>query len=652
MKFYLDNNLIQDEPSGNITTTIKRDSQLGGFLITNDAKLKWEGDGFDYIQSVIESEGFCGEIDCRIDDECNGERVNIFGGKIFILEIEKSSNCIITAPLQDNSFHARINKNRSIEVSIDTVTSKNGVAIAAAKENDMTMFAPSTGLGLASTRRGWRAYDIFTNLVAFMSDGEVEFDSQLFGLTGEFGGLSFTTGQELSFPTTGEAIKTSFAKFFDEVKKKINVTIYIDTTGVKPVLRIESYNDLFTDTIVKRLENIESIKYKVDTDKLISIISVGSDKVTDVAVGGGVSFVESNVYQTFKTEDYTTLGQCNKDAKLDLVSSFVISSNTIEDCLINGAGANYSTDIFFIDCDTVVDAGTSYTSIAKRGDPFGVAPPYFYNIRLFNSEVLARWSRLIPNSITSFQGSVNNEFRASNTGNIIHAFFSYTTYFPYQFNDDFSFPNFDSDGTQNLYGNGTAQGSPVSQANSRFTCPVAGQYIVYHQFKVTCVGTTATVAHGFIVRTAANVQKGGSGTVDTVIGNPNTSIILTHQATFNCVAGDYIETDLTINVVGTLGGHADIIGATGETFFACTTAPDNGGTFVHLQNQNIVPIIKGDFEYKILNSDFYDILANPFGKIGFTYANKVKAGHIDTLQFNHITTDTKITLLGSKEFLT
>lgn len=360
MKFYLDGNLINTQPTGDLITTIKRDSQLGGFLITNDAKLKWEGDGYTHIQGVINSTGFCSEINCLITDECTGTDVIIFTGKIFILEIEKNSNCVITAPLQDNGYYTRIAKNRNIEINIDTVTSKNGVSITAAAENDMTMFVPSTGATIAAARRGWRVYDIFANLVAFMSDGEIEFDSNLFGLGGEFEGLSVTTGQELAFVGSGQPIKTSFNKFFEEVKKKTHCTFYIDTTGIKPKLRIEKHEDLFLNTIIKKFEQIESVRYTVDKTKLITTISVGSTNTTDAVLG--VSFIESNVWNTFKSENYTTLGQCNfVDATLNLVSEFVISSNTIEDCLINGNN-NFSETIFFIDCENVVVSGTGYTS--------------------------------------------------------------------------------------------------------------------------------------------------------------------------------------------------------------------------------------------------------------------------------------------------
>lgn len=650
MKFYLDDILITDEPNGDIITTIKRDSQLGGFLITNDAKLKWHGDGFDYIQSVINTEGFCGEIKCDIWDECNGQQVRIFTGKVFILEIEKNSNCIITAPVQDNNFYARINKNKSIEITVDTTRSKNAVTIEAAAENSITMFKPSTGATTADPRIGYRVYDVFKNMVAFMSDGEVEFDSNYFGLGGEFEGLSVMYGQEITFFGTGGAIKASFDKAFNEVKKKTNCTLYIDTTGVIPKLRIEKYGDLFINSIIHKLENINSVRFKIDSSKLIATISVGSTKLIDVLAGtGGVSFVESNIYQTYKKEDYTLLEQCNIDSRMDLVSEYVISSNVIEDALIFST-TTHSEDIIFVDCEDVTASGTNYTSTAILGNPFNSSPPYFYNTRLMNNEVLDRWASLIPNSISSFQGTVNELFRASLTTNDPYS--SNITVDPYQFSDDYNFPNFDGNGIVNNYGNGTAQGTPVSAANSRYTCPNDGEYIFYVTLRLTYASNLTT---GSAIVLVELHRKNAGGTLLQSIGAyQNFSglgvqfVSLSNQTPFNCDATDYVEVAVTVSV-----SNAGIIiaGSGGASYFSCISAPNSGGIFNLLDNQRNIPIVKADFEYPIENSTFYDIEASPFEKIAITYQDKVKSGWIDTFKYNHLTSEANITLLGTQEML-
>lgn len=656
MKFYLNGNLITDEPDGDIITTIKRDSKLGGFLITNDSKLKWHGNGFDYIQSVINSVGFCGEIDCAIWDECNGAETRIFVGKMFILEIEKDSNCIITSPVQDNNFYARIDKNKSIEITIDTTRSKNAVTITPAATNAITMFNPATGVAVLSTRQGYRVYDVFKNMVAFMSDGEVLFDSTLFGINGEFEGLSIMYGQEIAFAATGTAPKISFDKFFTEIKKKTNCTIFIDASGAIPILRIEKYGDLFQNIIQRRFENVQNVKYKLDTSKLIATISVGSNTVNDVAVGLGVSFVESNIYQTYKLEDYTSLEQCNTDSRLDLVSDFVISSNVIEELLITPTTKN-TDKICFVDCDTLVVVGSNYTSSAILGNPFAVSPPYFYNTRLMNNEVLDRWVSLIPNAIASFQGTVNNLFRASYTSNIFHAVSTYTPYFPFQFNDDFNFPNFDGNGIVNNYGNGTAQGAPVSQVNSRYTCTSDGEHVFYHQIKVNVIGTAGAISRGFIRYTSGGVFIESTGVLDGVSGNPFSTQIISHQANFNCNAGDYIEINVTVDVGTANPGVANpgiyLIGSTNEIYFSCNTAPNSGGIFNLFNNQNIVPLIKADFEYPVTGDEFAQIKLNPFEKIAFTYNDTdLKVGWIDTFRFNHSTTEkSKVTLIGTQEML-
>lgn len=351
-----------------------------------------------------------------------------------------------------------------------------------------------------------------------------------------------------------------------------------------------------------------------------------------------------------KKEDYTLLEQCNIDSKLDLVSEYIISSNIIEDCIINGNN-NFSDNIFFVDCESVVDAGANYTSTAILGNPFATAPPYFYNTRLMNNQVLDRWNPLIPNSITSFQGSINNIFRAANTTILSHAPLSYTTYFPFQFNDDFNFPNFDGNGVVNNYGNGTVQGTPVSQANSRYTCASDGEHVFYHQFKITTLGSTVNISHGFARFNSSGVFIQSDGTLDTVFQPPNSQIV-SHQANFNCNAGDYIEVHVTVQIYGLPFAQALIDGTTNETYFACLAAPNTGGIFNQFNNKGKVAIVKADFEYSIPNADFYDIQANPFQKIAITYNDTdIKSGWIDTLKFNHVTSEANITLTGTAEML-
>lgn len=643
MRFFLDGNPIINEPVGDVITSIKRDQELGGFLVTNDAQLKWNKDGYDYIQSVIESEGFCGEIDCLIEDECLGVRTTIFTGKIFILTIQKNSNCIITAALNDNSYQARINKNKSIKIFIDTVKSKNNVDITASAQNRITMFDPDNGGTLAATRMGYRVYDALKNMVAFMSDDEVDFDSTLFGPLGEFEGLSLMLGQEIAFPTGENPIQESFDSIFREIRKKVNCTFYIDATGQKPVLRIEKYGDLFINTVVKKLENVDSVNYKVDAKKLVATVSVGSKIINDIAVSPTISFVEDNVYQTYKTEDYTLLEQCNRDERLDLVSDYIISSNAIQELAITPTPDKWSENIFFIDCNNVVANGVNYTSDAIAGDPFGTGPPVFYNTRLMNNEVLERWRENIPNSITGFKGTINSQFRASNI-TITNFGVGGLVISPFQFSDDFNSPNFDGDGVVNNYGNGTAQGTPVSAANSRYTCPFDGQYVLFATFRCVTAPTpsNASITIEFIRRNAGGgiVQISSSGVIP-VVG----TVDISHFDNFMCDATDFFTLRVT-------GFSMDIYGTTGETYFLCSTAPDSQGTFVFLNNQDNIPIVLADIEYPIKNADFYDIIANPFGKIAFTYPkDKIQSAWIDTFKYNHMTSMANMTLLGTQELL-
>lgn len=650
MKYYLDNILLQDEPEGDITTTIKRDAELGGYLITNDAKLNFWGDGYDYIQGRMAA-GFCGEIEIKINDECNGQPVQIFIGKIFLLEITRSSNCKINTPLQDNNYYARISKNKSIKTFIDSTRSKNGATIEAAKENFMTMFTPSTGVALPGTRKGWRVFDVFKNLVSFLSDGEMTFNSTYLGLGGEFEGLSITTGQELFQAGSGAAPQISFSDFYAEVNKKLHTVIFINLTGTLPELRIESDAVTYTTNIIKKLEAVGEVTFKVDASKLIAKVIVGSSQTMTAT---NLSFEGENKYYTYKTEEYTTLGQCNMDSTLDLVSRYITDTNTIEDCLIF-QNNTFSEDICFIDCANVVVSGSDYVSDAIADSPFSTTPPSFYNRRLMNDRVLERWSNALPNSIVSFSGTVNNLFSAAYTlGTITTTVGAIVE--PFQFNDDYNFPLFDGNGIVNNYGNGTAQGSQISAANSRYTCPEDGNYTFFSQYFIQHTPIDLTTPGNFSVTfrryNSLNVLQDQDGQNFSVPVGAIQNIQITSKV-FACDQNDYVQ---ILIIYGCPVSSILTIFSVGSTpLFSCISAPNSGGVISTNNNQTNIPLIKADFEYYIPNHDFYDIQNDLFGKIQFTFnvkdAVKVQEGWIDIIKYNHNTSETKITLRGPQTLI-
>lgn len=650
-RYFLNGTQIADEPNGDIITSIERDRELGSFLVKNDAQLKWHGDGYAYIQSIIEDTGFCGEMICEITDDCSGSEVNIFTGKIFILTIIKSENCVITAPLVDNSWQARINKNKSIEIYIDTVKSKNNIDIEAAKVNRVTMFSPATGTALANYRSLYRVYDVFKNMVAFMSDDEVDFDSSLFGIGGEFEGLSVGLGLELAFPSGNNPVKESFDKFFKELNKKLKLTFYVDATGVKPVLRIERADDLFLTSVIKNLANVAEVKIRVDSDKLYAIVSVGATEIQDVASGPGILFPEQNDYITYKEEDYTLLEQCNIDKRLDLVSQYITSSNLIGELVMTPVIKNEDV-IHFVDCGVVTDVTTHYTSNAKQGDPFGSGPPFFYNSSLTNDQVLERWKRsFAADSLAVYQGTGNNRFKAANTA-IVPYIVGTTSDDPFRFDNDYTSPNFDGDTACGLltgnYGNATAQCTAVADADSFYTCPADGVYTFYCQFLTRSFPNANTITMYFRRLNAANVVLQDFASPSQTIGpTPAPGFqLVSHQASFYCDQTNRVRVMLLFSPNG-----FSIFPGSNQTYFECTSAPQSRSITLDL-NKNNAPIILSEFEYPIKSTDFYNILADPFKKISFSYPNdKFASGWIQTIKFNHTTQIANLTLLGTSEML-
>lgn len=661
-KFFINGTQISDDPDGELITAISRDKDLGGVVVTNEAQLNWHGDGYDIIQAVIDTSGYCEDLDVEIWEDCSGTDTLIFKGKVFITDIKKSSNCIITSKVEDNNYFARIRKNRNIKIWPDSTTSKNGEVITASPVNRVTLFNPSTGNSVVNPRKAYRVCDVLAHMIAFLSDGEVAFESNYFGVGGEWEGLSILTGQELAVVDTGEAPADSFDSLFKQLRNLTNCSFYIDTRSVPPVFRVEKYEDLFDSTIAYQMDDVEEVEYSVKADEIHGTILTGSDILVDSAPGTGsttISFLESNVFQTFKREEYTQLGQCNTDTTLDLTTSYAISSNAIEDAFEFG-NTDFEEDLFFIDATDLVASGTDYTSNARLGDPFGTAPPYFYNTRLFNSEVLERWKGRVLNSIVAYQGALNNKFRAQYTSNTNYSTASTVpqSVEPWPFDDDFTFPNYDGDGVVNNYGNGTTQGTSVSAANSRYTVPAGGKgdYNFYAKWDYRYKKATP-----YSLNLVVSIKHYDSGGTQKDIYSES----VTHSGTSQPFWQDeYIDvyanftmeaTDYAVCTLYYLATNVDffILGTgNNETYFTCTSAPDARGEYIIQDNSGSLPIVKAKMDYPIEAADYYTIEQNAFKRLSFTYPDsKIKSGWIDKLTYNHTQGFAEVELIGTKEML-
>lgn len=495
IRYLLDGNIINESPDGweKRKTSIKHDRVLKGRLISEDATLEWFADGYEYIKSVFDND-ITGEIKIQIQIDLleTGTWVTDYFGllKMPDCQFNISPNYVKTAIL-DDSFYSRIANNRAIKTTVKNTKSKNDVIIDLPDEKLINFFRPVDGVYGISGRKAYTIYQCFKYMIAFMSDDEVGFISETFNddndTIGEYGKFVVILGIEirLGASNTKDFLELDFAELYNEVDKKFNIGFRIERIDGKPYMRIEKATWFYKNTTSTRFDYLRDIKRGVDNEYLYSTIGLGSDDTVDAV---SLSFAENGRWFGFLDEQFYLLGKTNIDRTLDLKSRWILSSNVIEDILMNNA-KQYDENIFFVQ---VLNTFSS-TIFAYQSNWFAGAPPYYYNEQLSNQHVTERWLDGIPKSVVAQLGVANRRFKAirpqkevnflgysPNPGGIIYS----NIQEPWQFKDDYTPPLlYDS---SNSYGNGTTQGLPVAQADSRFTAPAAGIFVfeITHPLKV------------------------------------------------------------------------------------------------------------------------------------------------------------------------
>lgn len=676
-RFYLDGNLLADEPAGwkELTTAIRSYDELRGVLITQDVTLSFIGDGYTYLKGIFDSDQVCVLSTISIEYNCNNAGYEeVFRGTVFITSLS-FENEVVKSKLEDDSFFARINNNKNIKAYLTVPLSKSGTVIPALSTFQLEMFDPCGCSAVPDLRGFYTIFSAMRYLVRFMSDGTMDLVSDAFGFGGIWGGHGIQTGWALRDPTETDLATVpyiSFQEIFTQVNKKYNIGMSIEMIGGIPTMRIEPYDYFFTNSSSVVLPNPSGVKISTDISKLYARVKVGSDKVEpfqDCTQGNPASFPENTDFVGPKEEEFPLVTQCNTDTVLDLVSSWVISSNVIQHILTDDP--SYDKDIIFIEATE----GSPY--VAVQTDVFndgGCFYNYFYN----NDNTLQRWNSALPNNVTAILGSTNNTFvayrRNSSATITITGLTSYTTptvdgngnlIEPY--NDDWE-AGFDGCqlpcASPNNYGNGTVTGTDVTTANSRYTVLNNGNYrfqadVQLSNFKVTNPQFGGAVAaidltviiHHFDV-TNALIQTYPNTFSALIFILPQVLPVGSSTPIIACTAGDYllVSYQFTITALEACTGVQFIFDGEEEagnvTEFACTFSQGFGGVLTQVTNTNFRNI-QFDFNYPLSFANYKEIKADTKKFIQFNYCGKNYTGYIKDISYKPHN-NSKLTLLTSK----
>ena len=474
MRFYFDDILV-NQPEGwpDIDERIRRTSEFNGILEELEANLTFSGDAYHYLLNK-KLTNTCSNVAVRIESDCAGlGTFTLFHeGLIFISQVEfNRTKHTARVGIVDNNISSRVWNNKSLPFIPTVGRSKNDTEIDPCNYYTVDMFNPCTGNYSVEDAFAFRVFDLLEYAINFMTDGRVGFRSSLFDFGGSHSGKMLTTGRYIKNDPDARMTLT-FDKMISEINKKINIGITIDTSGTKPVVVIESFDDLFNDNVILQIENVGDLIEQISQEDNYSSVTFGSG---DILVSGGCpaneigAFPDEIDFLGCKDEEFIVLGDCNIDRKLELKGNWIVSSNIIENICMAGDDS-HEDDIIWLDTETV--NSSNFTAVAVKTDVFGTTLPVFYNADLFNSQVANRHLSGIPNSIAQYFAISTLGFKAAYTQGYVIGVNNGTVFTPNSpvwFHDDNTSPYNDP---SNNYGNGTAQGSPVSKANSRYTCPI------------------------------------------------------------------------------------------------------------------------------------------------------------------------------------
>jgi hypothetical protein len=658
---------IVEEPQGwdEFTQTLDRDERTRIIGVQYPIDLTFVGGAYELLNGYYIADG-CAELDYRCDVYFEGSWQEACIGKIFLGDIEWDlSRAQAKVSITDDSVGARIVNNRKVIVFPDATVSKTGQVISAVNKIDLRVFEPTDPIGtyLPDTRVVYDWLEAMTHLVQYLSDSSVSVvsdwydalpDDELWAVTNGYELRQYNDNQRLT-KYTWDTIFLPFARLFN-----LWAGVERDIDGA-PVIRIEPDSYWKGTQVAASFPFTDGLTRKVDQDQLFAKVIIGSgEAIKDVSSTYSLPFL---FLRGFTSEDITLKTACNTDAELDLsVDEFIVDSNRIE-AAING-NDDKDDSIFLIQYDV---GGPS----AKQSQYlFPGSSPCLYNEQALNINVLNRYA-LPSDPILNFGSATLDAFQAERTitgtpQTFTTGLANWTFSIPadrVRFDDDYTSPNFDN---SNSYGNGTVQGNPVSNANSRYTAAAQGYatFTVFMPFECTANGyasagfdptswSTFGANMGFVHRDSgggfiqsvrrvldAGTEESGLGTF---------SILWTFGVSMN--AGDYIEIyagfDAESPVPLPPGNSSLTLNFLNRAIFRSVFTTTGGGIITSVDPDLFYGTLY-DFDRHITQEQWNDLRSDQSQRIQVGPDGVTVFGYVKNAERNIRTQQTKWTLIANR----
>ncbi len=614
--------------------------------VNHDTQHEWKGDVYNLLYDRWKAGTFCSLIELKIEANIRGAYVLLYTGYISISESTfNERRRTVSVKIKDDSFGARIENNKGVEVALDSVESKNLITITPALESFVFAFTSSDGVYLTDSCRGYAVYDAFDYLIKWMTDDQVGFESNFFDPTGTGEGYLdwLVSGIDLrNAGTTVSAPKISFQQLFDQMRKVRNIMMGFERDSLgNPIVRIEDIDYFRSSTNTVSITDIEEIELSFDTNILYTSVEVGTDIIRPANCDDGntVCNASNNVsYFGFDKEVYSLSGECVSGTELVLTTDdpFVIDTNKIQE-VVEFDDDTYDQLTFLIRRDSAAQQN------ADQSDPLGIGE-YWYNEAYTNKEVLSRYQDYLTGTLSLFNlYNGYNLFKA--TGNISSGLLSplqtptYTNY---------TVPlNVEVYDPQNRFDLTTDRFTPVDEGAYQFKMGIAIDDAITSDSGVI-VSVFLNVEHYDSTGTLIQKYSSDIRTHTTRLSSPifeewTSEYISMDSGDYTIFTVDYAQNLLpaTAQAIITLGGSSPDL-----QYFQCLNsaasvqdAQVNTGSKRHLAISS--------FEYDIPFDTAQSMLNDTTQQIRITSKDIDRTGYLKSLRYNYITGNAEIEILSN-----
>jgi hypothetical protein len=589
--------------------------ELNGYLEEFTGDLVFWGAEYKYLRDTFRT-GACSVVPVQINDGCG----LILNANIFLNEAEwRPDICSVTVQVVDAGFLSLIDNNMGIKAYVNVPRSKNDVDITAyvTVQTDLEFKAATIVDASATGRQGMRVYDVYKMLIAFMTDGLLEFDSDFL--------LPDDTETTLRVPTliTADELRNgraepvfpyiSFEDFHKDMVRLYNLSFNV----IDGVFRVEPSSFFRQSSNVMTMANPSEINQKADEKSFYQKVKFGSqsDEKEDFNYYPNITFLG------FRQEEYHLGGQCNNKSVLDLqMTELITDVNIIMAALPAAQGGTVdlnskAEDIFIVTFDALNVTVTDVNPIDSNSQ--------YYNKLLTNFEVALRWGDGIPFSIFQFLGENQNGARAFLTSaysptlnyvNILNLFALL------KFNDRTLPEGFDPNG--NVTDVSYALNAPLdqfgntatdTQTKTIFTAPVSSVYTAIAKVR-TAQASALSIGSMFISRYAPAVSQNSIDSLSTAfVSIVNGAYELELSWTTYMDAGDRLAV-----------GVGNINQILQDSFFQVNDLDFIEKTYNSEDNY----LIETSFDYPLTSGDWQSFLDDRYGLITVPYSNGTIRGYL------------------------